>query len=266
RLLALARAGLDLPGALTLGTGLGALLAAITWGRTGWTRPGVLVLAAAAAVLLAVFTAVEARRREPMLDLRLFRRPAFLLSISGALVTGLAVIGVMSYLPTVMALVLGLSALSSSLVLAIWSGLSFVAALQARRLPSWLPAGRLLGAGLALSAVGEVVMLGLSPDTPWWRLAPGLFIAGVGSGLANAMLARVAVDSVPPDRASMGSGANNTARYVGAALGVAIVGAIATGSGDAPSSLAHGTNVALLASAVVALAGAALAVVLRTDR
>jgi predicted MFS family arabinose efflux permease len=243
--------------------GVAALVAAITWGRAGWTRPGVLVLLGAAAVLLAAFTAVEARRAEPMLDLGLFRRPAFLLSVSGALVTGLAVIGIMSYLATVMTLVLGLSPVVSALVLAIWSGLSFVAALQARRLPSRLPAGRLLAAGLALSAAGEFAMLGLTPDAHWWRLVPGLVVSGIGSGLANAMLARLAVESVPADRASMGSGANNTARYVGASIGVAVVGAIATGSGDGPSALAHGTDVAMLVSAVVALAGAALAVAIR---
>ncbi|TYK45421.1 MFS transporter [Actinomadura decatromicini] len=255
--------GLDLPGLLTMVLGIGALVAAITMGRLGWTRPSVLGLFAAAAVLLAAFAAVEARRREPMLDLGLFRRPAFQLSIVGALVTGLAVIGVMSYLATLMTLVLGLSALASALVLAIWSGLSFAAALQARRLPSRLPAGRLLGAGLALSAAGELAMLGMSPDGHWWRLAPGLAVSGIGSGLANAMLARLAVGSVPADRASMGSGANNTARYVGASVGVAVVGAIATGQGGGTSGLAHGANVAMLVSAAVALAGAALMMVIR---
>jgi MFS family permease len=251
--------GLDLPGLATLSLGVGALVAAITWGRTGWTRPAVLALSAAAAVLLAAFAAIEARRRKPMLDLGLFRRPAFLLSITGALVTGLAVIGIMSYLATMMTLVMGLSPVVSALVLAIWSGLSFAAALHARRLPARLPAGRLLGAGLALSAAGEFAMLGLAPHTHWWRLVPGLVVSGIGSGVANAMLARLSVESVPADRASMGTGANNTARYVGASVGVAIVGAIATGSGAGPSALAHGTNVAMLVSAVVALAGAALA-------
>jgi MFS family permease len=251
--------GLDLPGLATMSLGVGALVAAITWGRAGWTRPPVLALFAAAAVLLAAFAVIETRRREPMLDLGLFRRPAFLLSITGALVTGLAVIGVMSYLATVMTLVMDLSPVVAALVLAIWSGLSFVAALQARRLPARLPAGRLLGTGLALSAAGEFAMLGLAPHDHWWRLVPGLAVSGVGSGLANAMLARLAVESVPADRASMGSGANNTARYVGASVGVAIVGAIATGSGAGPSALAHGTNVAMLVSAIVALAGAVLA-------
>ncbi|TDC90046.1 MFS transporter [Actinomadura sp. 7K507] len=255
--------GLDLPGLLTMCLGVGALVTAITWGRLGWTRPAVPALFAAAAVLLAAFAVIEARRREPMLDLGLLRRPAFLLSISGAMVTGLGVIGIMSYLPTMMTLVMDISPLVAALVLVFWSGLSFLAALQARRLPARFPAGRLLGAGLALCAAGQFAMLGMAPQDHWGRLVPGLIVAGLGGGLSNAMLARLAVDSVPADRASMGTGANNTARYVGASVGVAIVGAIATGSGTGVAELAHGTNVAMFVSAVIASAGAVLALVIR---
>ncbi|GGV31639.1 MFS transporter [Actinomadura cremea] len=255
--------GLDVPGLVTMSLGVGALVAAITWGRTGWTTPGVLMLLAVAIVLLAAFVAIEARRREPMVDLALFRRPAFLLSVSGALVTGLTVIGVMTYSATMMSLVMGLSPLAAALVLAIWSGLSFVVALQAHRLPARLPVRRLMAAGFALAGVGVLAMAVFAPGAPWWHLVPGLAVAGVASGLTNAMLARLAVDSVPADRASMGSGANNTARYIGASIGVAIVGAVATGSGHDPSALAHGTNVALVVSAVAALAYAVLALLIR---
>ncbi|NKZ03947.1 MFS transporter [Actinomadura latina] len=258
--------GVDVPGLATMSLGVAALVAAITWGRTGWTAPGVLGLLAVAAVLLAAFVVVEARRREPMVDLALFRRPAFLLSVTGALVTGLAVIGVMTYLATMMSLVMGLSPVEAALVLAIWSTLSFAVALQAHRLPARLPVRRLLAAGFALAAAGEFAMADLAPDAHWWRLAPGLAVAGVASGLTNAMLARLAVESVPADRASMGAGANNTARYIGASLGVAVVGAVATGSGHGPSALAHGTNVAMVVSAVAALAYAALALVIRDRR
>ncbi|MFG2001097.1 MFS transporter [Spirillospora sp. NPDC048911] len=262
------RRGLDVPGLVTMTAGVAALLSAITLGRTGWTRPGVLILFAVAGALLAAFVAVQARGREPMLDLALFRRPLFLLSIIGALVTGLAVIGVMSYLATVMDLALGLTPLTSALVLGVWSGMSFVAALQARRLPARLSARHLLAIGLALSALGDVAMLGLTPGEHWWRLVPGLAVAGIGSGLANAMLARLAVESVPADRAGMGSGANNTARYVGASVGVAMVVAIATSgvdahAPDAARALTHGTDIALLVSAALALAGAALAILIR---
>ncbi|GGT78712.1 MFS transporter [Actinomadura citrea] len=255
--------GVDVPGLVTMSLGVAALVAAITWGRTGWTAPGVLALFAAAAALLSAFVLVESRRREPMVDLALFRRPAFLLSVTGALVTGLAVIGVMTYLATMMSLVMGLSPIAAALVLAIWSGLSFLVAFQAHRLPARLPVRRLLAAGFALAGVSELTLAGLSPDAHWWRLAPGLAAAGVASGLTNAMLARLAVESVPADRASMGAGANNTARYIGASLGVAIVGAIATGSGHDAASLAHGTNVAMVVSAVTALAYAVLALVIR---
>lgn len=243
--------------------GVGALVTAITLGRLGWTRPAVPALFAAAAALLAAFAVIETRRREPMLDLGLLRRPAFVLSISGAMVTGLGVIGIMSYLPTMMTLIMGVSPLVTALVLTVWSGLSFVAALQARRFPARMPASRLLAAGLALSAVGQFAMLGMAPQDHWGRLVPGLAIAGLGSGLANAMLARLAVDSVPADRASMGTGANNTARYVGASVGVAIVGAIATGAGSGVADLARGTNAAMFVSAVIALAGAVLAAAIR---
>ncbi|MCP2339054.1 MFS transporter [Actinomadura rupiterrae] len=254
------RRGLDIPGLITMVGGVSALLSAVTLGRTGWTRPTVLALLAAAIVLLIAFVAVEARRTSPMLDLGLFRRPAFLLSIGGALVTGLAVIGLMSNLVTIMVSALRLSPLAASFVLGIWSGLSYVAALQARRLPARWPSGVLLGAGLALSAVGELAMLGLSPGTSWTRLIPGLVIAGVGSGLANAMLARLAVDSVPPQRAGMGSGANNTARYTGAALGVAMVFAINTSSGTTPHAVTHGLNLSLIVSAILCAAGALAAI------
>lgn len=77
-------------------------------------------------------------------------------------------------------------------------------------------------------------------------------MAGAGSGLLNAALPRLAVDSVPPERAAMGSGANNTARYIGSAAGVALTLALTTVSPDT----------ALLVSAGLALTGAAITLVL----
>jgi MFS family permease len=255
--------GPDLPGMLTMSGGVAALLTAITLGRTGWTRPAVAVPLAAGLVLLGAFAAVERRRREPMPDLELLRRPPFLVATLGALVTGLAVIGIMNYLATVLDLVYGLAPPAAALLLSVWSVLSFAAALQARRPAVRVAPRALLASGLALSAVGDVAMLGLAPGGHLWRVVPGLVVGGVGSGPANAMLARLAVESVPADRASMGSGANNTARYVGASLGVAMVVAIATGGGRSPDAIAHGANTALLVSAVLAAAGAAAAAAIR---
>jgi hypothetical protein len=189
-----------------------------------------------------------------MLDPRLFAQPQFLASITGALFTGLAVIGLMSYSPALMQQALHVSALGSAAVLAAWSATSMVVALAARSMPGRLRAQPRLVIGLAVAAAGEASLTGLGTGSIWTRLLPGLLVAGVGSGIANAALGRIAVESVPPDRAGMGSGANNTARYLGGAAGVALVVTIASGAG--PDGLVHGWNVAALVSAGLCALGA----------
>lgn len=258
---------LDLPGSLTLGAGLAFLVAAVTEGREGWLRPGVLLPALAAALLLAAFVVVEAVRREPMLELSLFRRPVFVAGTLGALFTGLAVIGPISYLPAVLERGLGLTALQTAYLFTLWSGTSFLAALQARRLANRIPGRLQLALGLLLCGAGAVSMLGFVAAGSWHRMVPGLIVSGAGSGLLNAGLARLAVEGVPAGRAGMGSGANNTARYVGSSIGVALaVAIVAAPGGDSGSALSQGTNMALLVSAGIAALGAAIAAVLREPR
>ncbi|MER5706684.1 MFS transporter [Streptomyces sp. NPDC042898] len=241
----------DIPGALALGLALAALLTALTLGRDGWLRAPVGLLFLASAALSAVFVAVEHRSRTPMVDLALLRRPAFLASTLGALFTGLAVIGLFSVVPALLQSGAGMSPLGAAGLFVLWSGTAFVVALQARRLAGRLSATYQLTLGFALSAAGVLALLG-SLEGPWPRLLPGLLVAGAGSGLLNAALPRLAVDSVPPERAAMGSGANNTARYIGSAAGVALTLALTTAGPDA----------ALLVSAGLALSGALITLVL----
>jgi hypothetical protein len=87
----------------------------------------------------------------------------------------------------------------------------------------------------------------------------------VFSGVLNAALAREAVASVPPGRGGMGSGANNTARYVGSAIGVSVVAVIAArpGPGSPTADLVAGWNTAVIVSAAVSVAGALVVLVAR---
>ncbi|WP_406207324.1 MFS transporter [Kitasatospora sp. NBC_01560] len=252
---------LDPYGVLTLAAGTTCLIAGLAEGRTGWARPPVLVLLALGVLLLAAFVLVEAVVAEPMLDLALFRDPGFVAATGGALATGLAVVGFMSCLPALLQSVLGLSGPATAGVLAVWSGVSVLSALQARRLADRMPSTTQLAAGLLLCAAGQAGLYGLAPDTPWARLVPGLVVAGIGSGILNAALARLAVSSVPPHRAAMGSGANNTARYLGSALGVAVTVALAT-----PAHPGTGADHAVLASVAFCLLGAALPLAARARR
>ena len=177
-----------------------------------------------------------------MLDPHLLAQPRFLASISGALFTGLAVVGLMSYAPALMQQSLHISEIGSAAVLAAWSATSMVVALAAGSLPSRLPAQTRLLIGLSLAAVGELALTGLGTGTGWTRLVPGLFVTGLGTGLVNAALGRIAVESVPHGRVGMGSGANNTARYLGGAAGAALVVSIASAGGA--HALIAGWNIA----------------------
>ncbi|APE26253.1 MULTISPECIES: MFS transporter [Streptomyces] len=246
----------DIAGATALGLALAALLTALTLGRDGWLRPQVGLLLFAAVALTALFVAVERRSRTPMVDLALLRRPAFLASTLGALFTGLAVIGLFSVVPALLQGGAGMSPLGAAWLFVLWSGTAFLVALQARRLPARLSAPYQLALGFALSAAGVLALLGglEGPTASWSRLLPGLLVAGAGSGLLNAALPRLAVDSVPPERAAMGSGANNTARYIGSSAGVALMLALATAG--------TGPDTAVVVSAALAVTGAVVTLTL----
>ncbi|AJP02181.1 MFS transporter [Streptomyces cyaneogriseus subsp. noncyanogenus] len=249
----------DLAGALAFGAALVALVAALTLGRDGWLRAPVGALLAAAASLLGAFALVERRAGTPMIDLGLLRRPRFLASSAGGLFTGLGVIGLFSYLPALLQQALGLTAMDTAWLFLVWSGLSFAVALQARRFAGRVPPRRQLVLGFALHTAGVLTMLGAVGAGSWTRLLPGLVAAGVGSGLLNAALPLLAVESVPAARAAMGSGAQQTFRYVGSCAGVALTIAVAT-SADGPGP---GADLALWVSAGLGLAGAAAVLGLR---
>ncbi|MEV6626839.1 MFS transporter [Amycolatopsis sp. NPDC051106] len=247
----------DVPGALLLGGGLAALLAALTEGRQGWTNPLELALIAAAVVLLTAFFAHQNRSGGGMLDLTLFRRPALVSATAGAFVAGAGVTALMAFLCTMLENGLALGPLTAALVVLAWSATSVVSALLTRRLPAGLSGGARMSAGLVVVAAGLLPLTFVTPGSSPASLLPGLLVAGLGTGVVNASLGREAVASVPPQRAGMGSGINNTSRYVGAALGVTVVSVLAVRGTPTPVTLTAGWNTAVLVGIAVSLAGAA---------
>jgi len=226
----------DWPGMALLAAGLGALVAGLLRGNPdGWTAVHVLGLLAAAAVLLAVFVAVEHRRREPMLELQLLRHRGFTAAFVGSLVLGASVIAFMNYFPTWSEQTAGSSVIAVSLQLLLWSVPSVLVAVRADLV------GRVLGprpqliVGMSTCLLGLVLLFGIDPQSLWTHLIPAFIIAGIGTGMLNAALAHAAVDTVPAESVGLGAGANNTARYVGNALGIAALTALASGSNLLPA-------------------------------
>lgn len=248
------RQPVDLAGMLLLGAALAGVLAGLVEVRASGSGTLVAGLFVAGVALAAVFVAVELRRRTPMIDLRLFGRPDFTGATVAALVTGAGVIAVMSFLPTLVQRGLGRGVVAAALILLGWSATSVLTALAARRLPSRISPRTQLCAGLLGVAAGQAMLSGLDQQAGAGRLLPGLLLAGAASGVLNAALARQAVASMPPGLAGIGSGANNTARYVGAAVGVTVVAVLA--AHPDPAAMIDGWNLATLVTAGISVLGA----------
>ena len=242
---------IDPPGALTLAVSMSALTAGLVSGRSSWTAPVTIALLAAGVAALALFPAVEKRRPAPMVEPALFRAPLFVASVAGALFLGLSTIALMSYLPLFAQRVMDVSVLGSAVLLTAWSGTSAWIAVETRRLPAAWDGRRRLMVGCLICVPGLVGLAFVSTGSGWAVLVPGMFVVGVGSGLMNAALGRLAVEAVPPERAGMSSGATNTARYLGGAAGVALTVAVATGGGTSQAELVSGWNAAALVAAGV---------------
>lgn len=249
--------GLDVAGAMTFAVAVAALLAALVEGRQGWTQPVVAVLAGVAVLMTCLFVVVERRSAAPMIDLALLRSPAFAAATLAAVSVGAGAVASMSYLPGFVASALGIDALGSATLLLAWSATSVLTALLARRIPPHVQGRTQLAVGLVGIGLGLAALTGLDTGSGWARLLPGLLVAGIATGVVNAALGREAVASVPAGRGAMGSGANNTARYVGSAVGVTVVAVVATrpGPGAVPDALVDGWNVAAAVTAGVSVAG-----------
>src|SRR5262249_56512579 len=112
---------LDLPGVTLLALGMSSVLAGLTEGRLGWGRPLVIGLLVAGVVLLAGFVVAERRSDHAMLDLALFRRPAFAAVTLAAAANGAGVIALLSYMSGFVGIALGISAWGAARMLLAWS-------------------------------------------------------------------------------------------------------------------------------------------------
>jgi EmrB/QacA subfamily drug resistance transporter len=236
-------AGVDWIGLLTFSGSLFLLVLALVQGNDrGWGSSRIVTYLTASAALLLLFVVAERRQRRPMLDLTLFRRPAF----AGASIVALALSGSMFamflYLTLYIQNVLGYSPVQAGLRFLPITLLSFVVAPFAGRLSVRVPVRLLLGVGLILVSGGLLAMTAIGTRSGWTTLIPGFLLAGAGVGLVNPPLASTAIGVVHHARSGMASGINNTCRQVGIATGVAGLGAVFQ------HEVAHRTATALLAA------------------
>jgi hypothetical protein len=194
----------------------------------GWGGTLVVSCLIASVALIAAFVVIERRRQAPMLDLGLFRRPAFGGASAVAFALSASIFAMFLYLTLYLQNILGLSPLGAGLRLLTLSGAILITSFIAGRLTTVVPVRLLMGAGLALVGLSLLLMRGLTVTSEWTHLLAGFIVGGVGIGLVNPPLASTAIAVVPPRQAGMGSGINTTFRQVGIATGIAALGSIFT--------------------------------------
>jgi predicted MFS family arabinose efflux permease len=192
----------------------------------GWGSTEMLALLAGSAVAFGVFLVAQVRQSHAMLDLQLFKKPAFLGASLVAFAMSASMFAMFLYFTLYLQTDLGLSPLQTGLRFLPTTVVSFFVAAASGNLTSRMPVRLLMGVGLALVGIGLLIMRGLTVESGWTALLPGFIVAGAGIGLTNPALASTAVGVVPPQRAGMASGINNTFRQVGIATGIAVLGSI----------------------------------------
>ncbi|MEU9180315.1 DHA2 family efflux MFS transporter permease subunit [Streptomyces sp. NPDC048550] len=253
--------GLDLPGMAAFTTGAAAVTyALIRVGENGWTGAATLGLFGLGAAASAAFVLIELRSSRPMLDLSLFRSRTFVGVMAGALLLSGAAFSYLMYVSLWLQSAEGMGPVSAGLVLVPLSLAAFAVSAVAGRMLHGAPARLTIGGGLLLIGAGALLQAWMTDAGDGWSaLVPGLVVTGLGVGMATPALAAAALGAVAPARAGMAGGALNTARQLGMALGIAVLGAVFQaglkdglgGSGQGPGTaeaLASGRAGELLAT------------------
>lgn len=175
---------------------------------------------------IAAFIFWELRAKSPMLDMKLFKNKAFSISSLTLTLVFLAMSGVFFSMSQLMQLVMGYSALESSLLtVPLMLPMMFISPLVPGVVKK-LGARTTITVGLVLTAIAFVVMTTWTKDLTYWHLFGTMVVMMLGITFAMTPGTNILMASVPRNRSGMGSAMNDTTRELGGALGVAVLGAI----------------------------------------
>ena len=243
-----------------------------TIGDFEWPTTGISVIPVsfAIAVLSTILFVLWEKRRETahknvLLDLSLFHIASFRNGSIAATIISMGEFGILFAIPLWLQNVIGLSPISSGLVLLWLAAGAFVASGVGGALSGRLPAARAVQIGVGLELFGVLgVALFASAEAGWGVIAPFLFVYGIGIGLATAQLTGVIMVEVSPQQIGQASGSQSTVRQIGSAMGIAVLGTLLfTGTQASLEAKLAETDIpadqqSLIVDAVVDSAGAAI--------
>ncbi|MEW2540211.1 MDR family MFS transporter [Micromonospora chalcea] len=219
----------DWIGAALLVAGVSCLLLALSWGGAeyAWGSGVIVGLFAAGAVLGVLFVVQEARTREPILPLRLFRSATFALANAAGFVLGLVMFGSIIFIPLYLQIVKGASPTRSGLLmLPMMAGVIITSIVTGRAMSrigryKWFPV-----AGAAVLVVGMLLFQQLRVATSLWAAFGYMVVIGIGLGLCMQSLILAVQNAVSVRDLGAGTSSATFFRSLGGSFGVAILGAV----------------------------------------
>jgi hypothetical protein len=209
--------------------GASGLTLATSWGggEYPWASPVIVGLFAASGAALAAFVWVELRAAEPILPIRLFASPVFTVCCILGFIVGFAMLGALTFMPTFMQFVDGVSATESGL-----RTLPMVAGLLITSISSGAIVGRtgrykvFPVAGTAIMAIGFFLLSGMDHSTPTWQQSVYLFVLGTGIGLCMQVLVLVVQNTSSYADLGVATSGVTFFRTIGSSFGAAIFGSL----------------------------------------
>ncbi|MET9381546.1 MFS transporter [Streptomyces sp. NPDC002928] len=201
-----------------------ASLGGTTW---GWSSPQIIGLAALGVVLAVAFVAVERRAAEPVLPLKLFRIRTFTLSAVISFIVGFAMFGAMTYLPTFLQVVQGISpTLSGVHMLPMVVGMLLSSTLSGQivsRTGRWkvFPI-----AGTGVTTLGLLLLHRMDEHSSTAEMSVYFFVFGLGLGLVMQVLVLIVQNAVSYEDLGVATSGATFFRSIGASFGVAIFGTV----------------------------------------
>jgi EmrB/QacA subfamily drug resistance transporter len=220
---------IDWPGLALSSAGMGTLVLSIIEGPDwGWGSTRTVGAIATGLLILAAFVTVERRTARPMLDVGLFRNLRFT-AASGSITIGFFTLAGFTFLITqYFQFVKAYSPLGTGVRLLPVAISIAVAALGGTGVAVRIGNKAVVAAGLVLFGAGLLWIATDTAATTYLVLAGQMIVGGGGLGLITAPATEAILGAVPNDKAGVGSAVNDATRLFGAALGVAVIGSVAS--------------------------------------
>jgi MFS transporter, DHA2 family, multidrug resistance protein len=192
----------------------------------GWSAALSIV---AGLALGAAFVRRQQRLTYPLIDLQLFRAPAFSVSVGAIYAAVFVVAGMFLFLAQYLQLVRGEDPFVAGLWLLPATGGMVVGSILAPVLVRRVSPPFALGGSLVLAAVGVAMLIQLEGSSSALAIvAVGTLVMGLGAGSVGTLATDSVVAAAPPERAGAASAISETGAEIGGALGIAVLGSIGT--------------------------------------